>query len=89
MSKSNILLAVGFDDEKNQYTIDISSGSNVPETAFCMAVVIKCLLRDDYIKSIDEMLDLVKKYLNDPQYAEVEDIEAADGPLNFDEGEES
>lgn len=88
-SNSKILLAVGFNDEANQYTIDISSGSNVAETAFCMAVVIKCLLKDGYIDSPNSVLDLINKYLEDPQYAEVEDIEDAEGPLNFKEETEN
>lgn len=82
MSNSKILLAVGFNDEANQYTIDIASGSNVAETAFCMTVVIKCLLKDNYIDSPNDVLDLIKKYLDDPQYDEIED---ADGPLNVEE----
>ena len=65
------LLAVGLNEEKNQYEIDIASGSNVAETAFCMSVVIKCLLKDNYIDSTNDVLDSIKKYLNDPQYDEV------------------
>jgi hypothetical protein len=66
-----LLMAVAFDADNGIYSVDIGSGSSVPETAFCMAVVIKCLIKDEWIEKSDEILDLVKKYLDDPQYAEV------------------
>lgn len=75
MNNSRTLLSVGFKEDENTYTVDIATGSNVAETAFCMAVVIKCLLKDGYIDSPNNVLDLVKKYLEDPQYAEVEETE--------------
>ena len=68
------LLTVSFDDETGQYQMSIPQGSNVAETAFCMATVIKCFVRDGYAKSNNEVVDLIKKYLNDPQYDEVEEV---------------
>ena len=45
--------------------------SNVPEIAFEVAVIIRCLLKDGFIKNVDEFVDFVKKYATDPQYGEV------------------
>lgn len=75
MANKKLLLAVAFDDENNVYSVDVPSGSSVPECAFCMTVVIKCLVRDGIIKSADEVLGLIKKYIDDSQYEEVKPAE--------------
>ena len=66
-----LLMAVAFDKTKNTYSVDLAKGSNVAETAFSMAVVIKCLIRDGIIKEAKDVTDLINKYLDDPQYNEV------------------
>lgn len=71
----NELIKVTFDDETGRYSVSLGQGSSVPETAFAITVVIKCLKRDGYIKNAKELLNLVKKYLTDPQYEEVQDEE--------------
>ena len=68
-----IILAVAFDDANNQYIVDIPSGSSVPESAFAMSVVIKCLVRDGIVTDATEVTDLINKYLTDPQFEEVKD----------------
>lgn len=70
-SEKVILMAVAFDAKKNLYYVDLARGSNAAETAFAMSVVIKCLLKDNVITKPEDITDLVNKYLNDPQYAEV------------------
>lgn len=70
-----LLMAVAFSDSRNRYIVDLGKGSNVPETAFAMSVVIKCLLRDGIIKSPSEVTDLINKYLSDPQFEEIKDEE--------------
>lgn len=70
-----LILAVAFDDENNRYSVDISSGSSVSEAAFAMAIVIKCLIKDNVIKSSNEVTDLITKYLIDPQYEELKEDE--------------
>ena len=65
------LLSVEYDNERDRYNVKIPSGSNVAETAFCMTVVTKCLLRDGVIKSATEITDLINKYCDDPQYNEI------------------
>lgn len=66
-----LLMAVAFDQTKNTYSVDLAKGSNVAETAFSMAVVIKCLIRDGIIKEAKDVTNLINKYLDDPQYNEV------------------
>lgn len=70
-----LLLGVAFDDANNTYIVDVGQGSSVPETAFAMTVVIKCLLRDKIIEKPEDIIDLIKKYLTDPQYDEVKEVE--------------
>lgn len=74
-SNKKILMAVAFDEDNNTYIIDIPSGSSVSETAFCMSVVIKCLIRDSIIKDSAEVTNLINKYLTDPQYNELKEGE--------------
>ena len=72
MDDKRILLAVAFSDSKETYSVDIPAGSSVPETAFAMSVVIKCLIRDGIVEKVSDVTDLIKKYIEDPQYQEVE-----------------
>lgn len=67
----NLILGVAFDDENNIYSVDIPAGSSVPETAFAMSVVIKCLIKDGIIEKSTDVTDLINKYINDPLYEEV------------------
>lgn len=68
-----LLMGIAYDDEKGTYVVHLAQGSSVKETAFCMNVVIRCFLRDNIIKSADEVLDEIKRYLNDVQWDEVKD----------------
>lgn len=72
MDDKKIILAVAFDEAENRYIVDIPAGSNVAEAAFGVAVVIKCLVKDKIIEAPEVFTDAVLKYLNDPQYQEVE-----------------
>lgn len=69
------LLSVAFDAAEAMYSVEVAQGSNVAETAFAMAIVIKCLIRDNVIENKDVVLDLINKYLSDPQYDEVKENE--------------
>lgn len=73
-----LLLAVALNPETNTYSVDVAKGSNVNETAFCMAVVIKCLLKDNIIDDAKQVTDLITKYLTDPQYDELKEEENVD-----------
>ena len=65
------LLSVAFDDGK--YEVKIPKGSNVAETAFCIAVIIKVLTRDNIVSGRKEILDAITRYLDDPQFEEVKE----------------
>lgn len=65
------LLSVTFNDGK--YEVKIPKGSNVAETAFCMAVIIKVLTRDNLVSGAKEVLDAITRYLDDPQFEEVKE----------------
>ena len=65
------LLSVSFNDGK--YEVKIPKGSNVAETAFCIAVIIKVLTRDKIVSGQKEILDAVTRYLDDPQFEEVKE----------------
>jgi hypothetical protein len=67
------LLTVTFDDISGKYNVSISQGSTVEETIFAMSVVIKCFVRDGVVEKPEELVELLKKYLSDPQYEEVDD----------------
>lgn len=69
------LMMVSFDEESGQYKISLGEGSSIPETAFSMAVVIKCLVKDGYLEKKEDMVELINKYLTDPQYEEIEDVD--------------
>lgn len=75
--KDNIvtLLAVSYDKETDRYNVKVPAGSNVAETAFCMTVVAKCLVRDKVIENVDVLLNYIKKFCEDPQYDELKKSE--------------
>lgn len=66
-----IILAVAFDDENNTYSVDIPQGSSLNESAFAMSVVIKCFIKDGYIKDYTDVTKLIEKYCTDSQYDEL------------------
>lgn len=68
-----LLLGVAYDDETNTYSVDIPAGSNVAETAFSVAVVVKCMVRDKVIEDGKVFTDMLNKYITDPQYEEVKE----------------
>ena len=66
------LLKISFDDDTGQYGINVTQGSSLQETAFCVSALIRVLIRDKFIKEPSDFLGLVIKYLDDPQYEEVQ-----------------
>ena len=76
--QEKVMLKVCISDDGTQYRVFIPGGSSVPETAFCMAVIIKCMQRDGIIEDKDAVIALIRKYLDDPQYQEVEADEPND-----------
>lgn len=68
----HLIVAIGFNESKNVYEVNIPQGSNVPEVAFGIAAMVKCLVRDKVIEKPKEFIDMIKKYVYDPQYGEIE-----------------
>lgn len=66
------IVAIYFNETKNHYEIEIPQGSNVAEVAFAIAALTKCLVRDKVIEKADDFINAIKKYIEDPQYAEIE-----------------
>lgn len=68
MSNKRLILAVAVDDENNDYTIDIPAGSNVAETSFAMAVVVRCFVKDGLVNDPNVVVDMIRKYATEVQY---------------------
>lgn len=60
-------------DETGQYFVSSATGTSVAEIAFCVSVIIKCLIRDGHLKEAEEFYQLIRKYVDDEQYAEVKE----------------
>lgn len=72
-----LILAIGFNETTGRYEINIPAGSNVPECAFGVAALIKCLVREKIMDNPQDFIDLVSKYTYDTQYSELEGNENA------------
>lgn len=68
----HLILAIGFNETTGKYEMNIPQGSNVPECAFGVAALIKCLVRDGVIEKPKVFLDYINKYTFDEQYQELE-----------------
>ena len=75
MAENERVLLKVTDNPDGVYSVTVAQGSSISEVAFCMTVVIKCLIKTGYIKSAQEMYDFMDKYMNDPQYEEVKNEE--------------
>lgn len=74
----HLIVAIAFNETKGTYEMNIPQGSNVPEVAFGIAALCKCLVRDKVIEKPNDFINLIKKYVHDPQYGEVTDGEQQD-----------
>lgn len=70
-SDKQLILAIAYSADKNQYSFDIPQGMSLQEVAFAVSALARCLKRDKVIETEQIFVDLVNKYLNDPQYNEV------------------
>lgn len=70
MSVKNIL-SISTDTDTGAYNISICEGSNVAETMFAVAAMIRCFVRDGVIEDAKVATDMLDKYLTDSQYEEV------------------
>jgi hypothetical protein len=65
-----LIVAVAYDEVNNTYSVDVSEGTSVPEVAFAVSVVIKCLERDN-VMSKKDFMEFLNRYLTDEFYNEV------------------
>jgi hypothetical protein len=70
MDNKKLIVAVAYDETNNTYSVDISEGTSVPEVAFAVSVVIKCLERDN-VMSKKDFMEFLNRYLTDEFYNEV------------------
>lgn len=67
------ILQYGVLSDGAKYQVYLYPGMTVAEIAFNMMVTIRLLEQDGYIKDKDELISLVDKYYNDPQYAPIKE----------------
>ena len=70
MDDKKMIVAVAYNESNNTYSVDIPEGTSVPEVAFGVSVIIKCLERDNIMNRKDFM-DFLNRYLTDEFYNEV------------------
>lgn len=73
MENNNEKVILEVSENENRYRVQIPEGLSVPEALFAVSIVIRCLHRDGYLKTIDEGLDMVKRYCTDEQFTEVKE----------------
>lgn len=72
------ILKVDFNDEDGRYYIAAGNGSSTSECAFACAVVARVFAKQGFISDTQEFEEMIHKYLTDPQYDEVPDVEDTD-----------
>lgn len=65
------LLSIKLNKDNGNYNFKIPEGATVNEVMFAIAALIKVLVRDGIVKTHQELIDLIKKYVEDEQYGEV------------------
>lgn len=70
MDDKKMIVAVAYNESNNTYSVDIPEGTSVPEVAFAVSVIVKCLERDNIMNRKDFM-DFLNRYLTDEFYNEV------------------
>lgn len=70
---SKVVLNVTLSDDGKQYRINCDKGISVNEMMFGVAVAIRCLVRDKVIDKSDVAINMLNRYLNDEQFAEVKE----------------
>ena len=68
------ILQIILSEDGQQYSISASEGVSFNEVMFGMAAAIRCFVRDGVIKSPEEAITLLNRYLNDEQFAEVKEV---------------
>jgi hypothetical protein len=71
---NNKVLQYGVLSDEKGYQLYLFPGMTVNELAFNVMVTIRILIADGHIKNVSEFNKLIKKYMNDPQYAPLKPI---------------
>ena len=69
------ILTISLTDDGKTYKVKVAEGASVNEVMFSMAVVIKCMVRDGVVDKHEYLLDMLKNYVTDEQYSELEGSE--------------
>ena len=71
--ENNEKVILKISENENRYNVQIPEGLSIPEVLFGVSIVVRCLHRDGYLKTIDEGIEMIKRYCTDEQFAEVKD----------------
>lgn len=84
------ILEVKFNEENGQYLVNCDKDTTVNEVFFAMTVVIKCFEQSKLIEKRSDALDILNRYLYDPQFEAIEEKTEQSEPqveqLKIDEG---
>lgn len=76
---TNKKLIVSVSSNDKQYFVDAPEGTTLNEIMFGLSVIVRCLHRDGFLESVEQGLDMIKRYSTDSQFTEVkEEIENAE-----------
>lgn len=67
------LLTVKLNKDNGTYSFKVAPGGNIAECMFAISAFIRALVRDGYLENTDWAVNQIKKYLEDPQYDELEE----------------
>ena len=82
------ILKVDFNDEDGRYYIAAGNGSSTSECAFACSVVARVFAKQGFISDTQEFEEMIHKYLTDPQYDEVPDVENTDDEVQDSDDDE-
>ena len=72
---TKLILEITFNEESGNYDMKVGKAMSVNEVMFGVAALIKCLVRDGVVEDKNIPVEMLNKYLNDPQYDELKEAE--------------
>lgn len=75
MDNKKLILEITFDDESGNYNLKAGKDMSVNEVMFGVAALIRCLVRDKVVDDKNVPVEMLNRYLNDPQYDELKEAE--------------
>jgi hypothetical protein len=70
---TKLILEITFNEESGNYNLKAGKGMSVNEVMFGVAALIKCLVRDGVVEDKNAPVEMLNRYLNDPQYDELKE----------------